>query len=89
MGEEERRRVGQRGQVTIPKELRDELGIEGGGEVLVRARAGDIVLETSVTEEYLAEGYRRRASELEGLAGEMAAVSEEADDLLGDTPDWE
>ena len=30
---EHKRKVGDRGQVTIPKELRDRRGIEGGDEV--------------------------------------------------------
>ena len=88
MSETEKRKVGERGQVTIPKELRDRLGISGGDEVVVHEEDGKIVIETSVTREVLAEGYRRRSEEMEKLADEMENVSEEADEELGDTPEW-
>jgi len=88
MSETEKRKVGERGQVTIPKELRDRLGISGGDEVLVHEEEGKIVIETSVTREVLAEGYRRRSEEMEKLADEMENVSKEADEELGDAPEW-
>lgn len=88
MSETEKRKVGERGQVTIPKELRDRLGISGGDEVVVHEEDGKIVIETSVTQEVLAEGYRRRSEEMGKLAEEMESVSKEADEELGDAPEW-
>lgn len=44
--------------------------------------------EPAVTEDRLAEGYRRRAERDRRLAEEMAGVSREADADLGDAPDW-
>ena len=88
MSETEKRKVGERGQVTIPKELRDRLGISGGDEVVVHEEDGKIVIETSVTQEVLAEGYRRRSEEMEKLANEMENVSKEADEELGNAPEW-
>jgi len=88
MSETEKRKVGERGQVTIPKELRDRLGISGGDEVVVHEEDGKIVIETSVTQEVLAEGYRRRSEEMKKLAEEMENVSEEANEELGDAPEW-
>jgi AbrB family looped-hinge helix DNA binding protein len=88
MNETEKRKVGERGQVTIPKELRDRLGISGGDEVVVHEEDGKIVIETSVTQEVLAEGYRRRSEEMEKLANEMENVSKEADEELGNAPEW-
>ena len=82
------RRVGERGQVTIPKELRDRFGIEGGDEVVVQERDGKIVLETVVDRERLAEGYRRRAERDAAIAEEMEGTSREANDQLGDVPEW-
>lgn len=84
----ETRKVGARGQVTIPKELRERLGIHGGDEVVVREEEGKIVIEASVLEERLAEGYRRRAETAKDLEEEMAEVSREADESLGDAPEW-
>jgi len=80
--------VGERGQVTIPKELRERFGIRGGDEVVVRAEGGRIVIGHSTVEDRLAEGYRRRAARDEELAGEMSGVSAEADTDLGDAPEW-
>jgi AbrB family looped-hinge helix DNA binding protein len=86
---EETRTVGERGQVTLPKRLRERLGIRGGDEVVVReAEDGRIVVEKAVTEADLAEGYRARSEEARELAAELDGVSAEADDELGDAPSW-
>lgn len=88
MGRRRERKVGERGQVTLPKELREKLGIQGGDEVLVREEDGKITIEKPTTREQLAEGYRRRAAEAKSLAAEMEGVSREADEYLGDIPEW-
>lgn len=82
------RKVGERGQVTLPKELREKLDIHGGDEVLVHEEDGKITIEKPLSREELAEGYRRRAAEAEALAEEMEGVSREADEYLGDAPEW-
>lgn len=84
----ETRRVGERGQVTIPKELRERLSISGGDEVVVHEEDGRIVIERPVTRAELAEGYRKRGERDREIAAELEAVSREADDRLGDAPDW-
>lgn len=89
MGELERRTVGERGQVTIPKSVRERFGIRGGDEVVIHERAGKIVIEKPVTRDELAAGYRRRAERSRHLDEELAGVSREADAGLGDAPDWE
>jgi len=88
MSDAERRTVGERGQVTIPKELRDRFDIRGGEEVVVKEENGKIVIERPVTREELARGYRERAARDEALAAEFEGVSSEADEQLGDAPDW-
>ena len=88
MGEGERRKIGKRGQVTIPKELRKRFGIKGGDDVVIHEEAGKIVIERPVTREELAEGYRQRANRTRELADELAGVSTEADEHLGDAPEW-
>lgn len=85
---ERTRRVGERGQVTIPKELRDRFGIEGGDEVLVSEQDGKIVLETPADREKMIEGYRQRREQDEAIAEEMAETSREANASLGDVPEW-
>jgi AbrB family looped-hinge helix DNA binding protein len=88
MGMKERT-VGERGQVTIPKELRERFGIEGGDEVVVRERDGTIVIETLVSREELAEGYRRRSERDAAIDAELDGVAREANEHLGEPPEWE
>lgn len=86
--DEDRRVVGTRGQITIPKAIRERHGIEDGDEVVVREIEGRIVVEKAVTADDLAAAYRERAAESERLAEEMAGTSREADEELGDAPEW-
>jgi len=88
MSESERRKVGERGQVTIPKELRDRFDITGGDEVVIYEDGGKLVIERPVSEEELAKGYRKRAQQSHDLATELRGVSKEADETLGDVPEW-
>jgi AbrB family looped-hinge helix DNA binding protein len=84
----ERRKVGKRGQVTIPKELRERFGISGGDEVVIHEVDGKLVIERPTTKEELAEGYRQRATRSRELAADFTDVSEEADEHVGDAPEW-
>ena len=88
MSKGERRKIGQRGQVTIPKELRERFGIKGGDDVVIHEEAGKLVIERPVTREELAEGYRQRAQRTSELAEELENTSTEADEHLGDAPEW-
>jgi len=83
-----KRKVGDRGQVTIPKELRDRRGIEGGDKVEFVEVDGEIILKPPTDEERLAEGYRKRAERSRELADEMEDASAEATGHLGDAPGW-
>lgn len=85
----EKRRVGERGQVTLPKELREEFDISGGDEVKIRKDSGKIVIEKPVTRDEIAAGYQARAEQFRELHEEMDGVSREADQYLGDIPEWE
>ena len=89
MGENEKRRVGKRGQVTLPKELRDEFDISGGDEVEIREESGKIIIEKPITREDIAAGYRARAEQFRELHDEMDGVSREADEYLGNAPELE
>jgi AbrB family looped-hinge helix DNA binding protein len=83
----ETRIIGERGQVTIPKDLRERFDIRGGDEVVVREVDGRIVIETGA-QERLAEGYRRRADRDRAIDRAFAGTSREADAKLGDAPEW-
>ena len=85
---EHKRKVGERGQVTIPKELRERRGIEGGDEVVFVEVDDEIRLKPPTDEERLAEGYRTRAERSRRLAEEMEPASSEATQRLGDVPEW-
>jgi AbrB family looped-hinge helix DNA binding protein len=86
---EYKRKVGDRGQVTIPKELRDSRGIEGGDEIEFVEVNDEILIKPPTDEERLAEGYRKRAERSRRLAEEMEETSAEATERLGDAPDWD
>lgn len=88
MSDGETRKVGARGQITLPKEYREDFGIRGGDEVVVRETDDRIIIEKPVTESDLAEGYRERATRVAELADELSGASSEADETLGDAPDW-
>lgn len=83
-----KRKVGKRGQVTIPKDLRTRKGIEHGDELVFVERDDEIVIQPQGDEERLAEGYRKRAERARTLADEMGSASREATDRLGDAPGW-
>ena len=74
--------------MTIPKDLRERFGIQGGDEVEILEEDGRLVIERPVTREELAAGYRQRADRNRRLAESMDGVSSEADEHLGDVPEW-
>ncbi|MDY6774870.1 MAG: AbrB/MazE/SpoVT family DNA-binding domain-containing protein [Halobacteria archaeon] len=88
MSESEKRKVGERGQITLPKSLREKLDIHGGDEVVVHEEDGKIVVEKHMVRERLAEGYRSVSDRSEKIAKEMEGVSKEANEYLGDAPEW-
>jgi AbrB family looped-hinge helix DNA binding protein len=85
---EHTRKVSDRGQVTIPKELRDRRGIEGGDEIRFIEGNDEIIIKPPTDEERLAEGYRKRADRSRQLVEEMDGTSAEATERLGDAPEW-
>ncbi|OYR60428.1 AbrB family transcriptional regulator, partial [Halorubrum sp. E3] len=74
--------------VTIPKELRDRRGIEGGDEVEFVEVNDELRIKPPTDEERLAEGYRKRAERSRELTEEMEEASSEATGHLGDAPGW-
>jgi AbrB family looped-hinge helix DNA binding protein len=85
---EHKRKVGDRGRVTIPKELRDRQGIKGGDEIEFVETDDGIAIKPPTDKERLAEGYRERAERSRQLAEEMAPASSEATDCLGEAHMW-
>ncbi|WP_227380637.1 AbrB/MazE/SpoVT family DNA-binding domain-containing protein [Haladaptatus halobius] len=79
-----KRRVGDRGQVTIPKWIREQENIHGGDEVVVERDNGQIVIRKadSVDDDDLAQAYRDHAEEARRINDEWEGVSSEANDSL-------
>jgi AbrB family looped-hinge helix DNA binding protein len=85
---EHKRKVGERGQITIPKDVRDRRGIEAGDEVTLVESDGAVMIKLSPDEERLAEGYQKRADRSRELTNEMEDASAEVSQHLGDAPGW-
>ena len=84
-----KRRVSDSGQITLPKQLCEELDISGGDAVEICNESGKIIIEKLTTQADLAAGYYARADHIRKLHDTMDGVSNEADASLGDVPDWE
>lgn len=70
---DDERTVDERGRVTIPKEMRDALGIEAGEEVALELREGEVVIRPRVSREEFIET-------MEGCINEET-VREDAEDI--------
>ncbi|MFA4855661.1 MAG: AbrB/MazE/SpoVT family DNA-binding domain-containing protein [archaeon] len=80
--------VGERGQITIPKIIREKQGLGKKDKAIVKIENGRIVIEKAFgkkeREELMAEGYKKMAEADQGLEKEMRHVSKEADEMLDD-----
>lgn len=86
MAQKHTRTVGDRGQVTIPKEFRESENIRGGDEVVVEREDGALVIRKAITEDTLKEAYRRTADRDQEVAEDWSGASREANEYLGDAP---
>lgn len=75
---QEERVVGERGQVTIPKRMREKEGIRGGDRVIVTDIDGSVVIRKENLKDELKEGYRKMSRRDREISEEMLAASEEA-----------
>lgn len=79
----ETRKIGDRGQVTIPKRLRDKENLRSGDELEFKEENGKIVLEKKeALKEELIEGYKAMGEEQTEIAEEMIKSSEEVTERL-------
>ncbi len=80
--------VGDRGQVTIPKAIRDLEGLKPRDKVVIKIEDSKIVIERTLSkrekEKLMAEGYKKMASLDREIEEEMKYVSTEADAMLDD-----
>jgi len=80
--------VGERGQITIPKNIRDIKGIKAKDRVVVKIENDRVVLEKTAgkkeKEELMREYYRKNADLDRKTNEEWKWVSKEADEMLDD-----
>lgn len=69
-------------------EFRDRFGTGCGDEVLIHEEDGKLVIEPSFSRDELAEGYWLRSQASRELADELAGVSKEAIEYVGEPPKW-
>ena len=75
------RTVGPKGQIVIPKEIRDETGLVEGSEVSVEAKNGDVVIRrvappTGSYVDYFTATYARKVEK----PADLKRIMEEEDD---------
>ena len=68
--------MGAKGQVVIPKAIRDEIGIEPGDEVAFEAEGMDVRIRRAADDSYV------RAQEIEALRGIWADMPGGTDALM-------
>ena len=80
--------VGERGQITIPKIIREKQGLGKKDKAIIRIENGKIVVEKALgrkeREALMIEGYKKMAEIGQGLEKEMRYASKEADEMLDD-----
>lgn len=78
--------VGERGQITIPKDLRERFGIRGGDEVVVRSEDDKIVIAQRTVDDRLEEGYEEWSGRDRSVVRAIASDDDEAQP--DDVPTW-
>ena len=80
--------VGERGQITIPKLIREIGEIKPKDRVIVKIDNQQIVVEKASNhkeiEKLMAEGYKKMAKQDKEIEEEMKYVSKEADEMLNE-----
>ncbi|MBU2100046.1 AbrB/MazE/SpoVT family DNA-binding domain-containing protein [Candidatus Micrarchaeota archaeon] len=80
--------VGERGQITLPKAIRDKEGLKSKDKVIVKIENNKIVVEKKLSkkgkEKLMIEGYKKMAARDLELEKEMRYMSKEADEMLDD-----
>ena len=79
--------VGERGQITIPKLIREKEGLNAKDKVIVSIVDNKIVVEKFSNEDkekLMIEGYKKMAKLDEEIEDEWKYVSKEADEMIDD-----
>ena len=78
MSKTEVRKVGERGQVTIPKDIREREDIRGGDKVEVIEKDGEIIIRKIDKTEELKEAYQKMGEQSKKISEEMLKATSEA-----------
>lgn len=80
--------VGERGQITIPKTIRDLEGLKPRDKIIVKIEDDKIIVEKSFTkkqkEKLMVEGYKKMAKLDKEIEEEWKYASKEADAMIDD-----
>lgn len=79
---EEIRKVGKRGQVTIPKAIREREGIKSEDRVKIMNKDHQIVIEKIRKKKEMKEGYQRMRERIRKINKQWSEVSKEANSYL-------
>jgi len=80
--------VGQRGQITIPKEIRDKIKIKEKDKLLVTLKANNLVIKKVICDKtintLMVEGYKKMATIDKETVTDFEKVDSEANNYIGD-----
>ncbi len=80
--------VGQRGQITIPKDIRDKINLKEKDKLLVRLKENNLIVEKIKTkkdiENLMVEGYKALAKINQETLNDFKHVDDESESLIGD-----
>lgn len=80
--------VGQRGQITIPKDIRDKINLKEKDKLLVRLKENNLIVEKINTkkdiDKLMVEGYKALTKINQETLDDFKHVDDESESLLGD-----
>lgn len=59
-----KRKVGPKGQVVIPKDIRDLLNIKPGSEILIELNGNEIIMRAAIEDENFLENFTKTSKKL-------------------------
>lgn len=80
--------VGQRGQITIPKEIRDKIKLKEKDKLLVTLKANNLIVKKVIPDkkinDLMVEGYKKMANTDKETVSDFENIDLEANDYIGD-----
>jgi len=80
--------VGQRGQITIPKEIRDKIKLKEKDKLLVTLKANNLIVKKVIPDkkinDLMVEGYKKMANTDKETVNDFENIDLEANDYIGD-----